>query len=86
MRDYKLNTYANGFGLWRCKITYPIALGNGGEALAILEKSRRAARRAIRRAIVDQCQTKRITRLSYKITAGELTSTNRISWLTVGEA
>jgi hypothetical protein len=82
---YKLDTYANGYGLWRCKITYPIPLGNTGEALTILHNSRRGAMRAIRREIMER-QTTPAKRLRYKITAGGQTSTNRITWLTLGEA
>jgi hypothetical protein len=85
MTNYKLDTYANGYGLWRCKITYPIALGNTGEAQVILHNSRRAAMRAIRRELTQRQGTP-VKRLRYKITAGGQTSTNRISWLTLGEA
>ena len=86
MEDYKLNTYADGFGLWHCRIVYPIALGNTGQAEAIRHKSMRAAKRAIRAAIVDRCNTTRIRRLSYKVAANELDAMNRMHGLTIAEA
>jgi hypothetical protein len=86
MKDYKLDTYANGFGIWHCHIVYPIALGNTGQAEAIIANSMRAAKRAIRAAIVERCETTRIRRLSYKIAANDLTSDNRLRSLTIAEA
>jgi hypothetical protein len=88
MEDYKLNTYADGFGIWHCQITYPIALGNSGEAEAIIYNSMRAAKRAIRAAIVERCETTRIKRLSYKVAANDATtaSDNRLRSLTIAEA
>jgi hypothetical protein len=86
MEDYKLNTYADGFGIWHCQITYLIALGNTGEAEAIISNSMRAAKRAIRAAIVERCNTKRIRRLSYKVAANDTASDNRLRSLTIAEA
>lgn len=86
MKDYKLNTYANGFGLWHCQITYPIALGNTGEAKAIAARSMRAAKRAIRAAIVERMEPKKTRRLSYKVAANDLDAMNRMHGLTIAEA
>jgi hypothetical protein len=86
MEDYKLNTYADGFGIWHCHIVYPVALGNSGEAEAIIAKSMRAAKRAIRAAIVERCETTRIKRLSYKVAANDTASDNRLRSLTIAEA
>jgi len=88
MEDYKLNTYADGFGIWHCQITYPIALGNSGEAEAIIYNSMRAAKRAIRREIVQRMEPTPCKRLSYKVAANDATtaSDNRLRSLTIAEA
>jgi hypothetical protein len=85
MEDYKLLTYGGYEGEWYCRITYPIALGNTGQAEAIRHKSMRAAKRAIRAAIVERCETTMIRRLSYKIAANDLTSDNRMRSLTIAQ-
>lgn len=84
--DYKLNTYADGFGIWHCHIVYPIALGNSGEAEAIAAKSMQAAKRAIRREIVERMEPKKTRRLSYKVKANGTANDNRLIWLTIAEA
>jgi hypothetical protein len=85
MEDYKLNTYEDAFGIWHCRITYPIALGNSGEAEAIADKSMRAAKRAIRRELVDR-NYHPVRRLSYKVAANDTASDNRLRSLTIAEA
>lgn len=85
MEDYKLLTYGGYQGEWYCRITYPIALGNTGQAEAIIAKSMRAAKRAIRREIVQRSEPVKVKRLSYKITANDLTSDNRMRALTIAE-
>lgn len=86
MEDYKLMTYGGYQGEWYCRITYPIALGNTGQAEAIMAKSMRAAKRAIRREITLRMDPVPCKRLSYKIIDNELTSTNRMVSLTIAEA
>jgi hypothetical protein len=86
MQDYKLDTYANGFGIWHCHIVYPIALGNTGQAEAIIAKSIRAAKRAIRAAIVERMEPTPCKRLSYKVAANDTASDNRLRSLTIAEA
>lgn len=85
MRDYKLNTYANGFGVWQCAITYPIALGNSGEAEAIIYNSIRNAKRSIRRALVER-NTQPVRRLRYSVLSNDLDSMNRLHGLVITEA
>jgi hypothetical protein len=83
--NYKLNTYANGFGVWQCAITYPYpGLGNSYEALKIMELSHASARRSIRRAIQERSATK-VGRLSYRVTANDLDAMNRLHGLTIQE-
>ena len=86
MKDYKLSTYADGFGIWHCHIVYPIALGNTGEAEAIVSNSMRAAKRAIRAAMVERMEPVKTKRLSYKVAANDTASDNRLRSLTIAEA
>ena len=86
MEDYKLNTYANGFGIWHCQITYPGGIGNSPEAEAIADKSMRAAKRAIRREIVERSEPVKVKRLSYKVAANDLAASNLLYSLTIAEA
>jgi hypothetical protein len=86
MPDYELMTYGGYKGEWYCRITYPIALGNTGEAEAIITKSMRAAKRAIRREIVLRMEPVKTKRLSYKVAANDTASDNRLRSLTIAEA
>lgn len=86
MEDYKLNTYADGFGVWHCQITYPGGIGNTWEAEAIADKSMRAAKRAIRREIVERSEPLKVKRLSYKVAANDLAASNLLYSLTIAEA
>jgi hypothetical protein len=85
MKNYKLNTYANGYGLWNCQITYPIALGNSGEAEAIIYNSIRSAKRSIRRAIVER-NASPVRRLKYQVRSNDLDAMNRLHGLVIIEA
>jgi len=86
MEDYKLNTYADGFGIWHCEITYPGGIGNSHEAEAIANKSMQAAKRAIRREIVERSQPVKVKRLSYKVAANDIAASNLMYGLTIAEA
>ena len=86
MQDYKLNTYATGYGIWHCHIVYPVALGNSGQAEAIISKSMQAAKRTIRREIVERMEPKKTRRLSYKVAANDIASDNRLRSITIAEA
>jgi hypothetical protein len=70
-KDYRLNAYANGFGVWHCQIffTYP-GLGNTGEADRVAANAMRAAKRLIRAEIADR-MAGRVKRLSYKVVNNE---------------
>jgi hypothetical protein len=82
---YTLNTFANGFGLWRCEITfdYP-GLGNTQEAEVVKYRALDSAKVAIRKEIVAR-ESRPVRRLSYEIVANKLDSLNRLHSLTVGE-
>lgn len=85
MRDYKLTTSANGYGVWQCEITYPTPLGNTFQAELVFERSLRSAKRSIRRAIQDRSATK-VRRLRYQVKANDLDSHNLLWGLTLQEA
>jgi hypothetical protein len=85
MQNYKLNTYANGLGVWQCAITYPEGLGNSGEAERIIYNSMSAARRSIRNAITAR-SAQPVRRLRYKVASNDLDSLNRIWGLIITEA
>ena len=84
-KGYELATSANGFGVWQCHITYPIALGNSYEALKIIERSHTSARRAIRKAIQERSATK-VRRLRYRVKANDYCHMNLLWSLTIEEA
>jgi hypothetical protein len=86
MKDYELNTYANGFGVWHCEITYPGGIGNTWQAEEVFAKSMRAAKRAIRAAIVERMEPKQTKRLSYEVIANDSCSVNHLHSLTIAEA
>jgi hypothetical protein len=80
-KDYKLNTYADGFGVWHCEITfsYP-GMGNTWEAERVISNAMKNAKREIRKAITERTSA-RVRRLSYKVSdntaqpgSGRLTS------------
>jgi hypothetical protein len=68
---YTLNTYADGFGRWHTQIKFSTALGNTAEAERIADNALKAAKRAIRGAIVERMQPTPTRRLSYEVTANE---------------
>lgn len=82
---YKLNTFANGFGLWRCQVTFDFpGVGNSPEAEALKYLALAAAKRAIRKEIVSR-ESKQIRRLSYEIVDNKIDNMNRLHSFTVGE-
>ena len=86
MSDYKLTTSANGYGVWQCAVTYEYpGLGNSPEALSIIERSHKSARRSIRRAIEERSATK-VRRLRYRVKANDLDAMNRLHGITIEEA
>ena len=85
MKHYKLQTSANGFGVWQCAITYPEAIGNSYEAQVILYRSLDAAKRSIRRALVER-NAQPVRRLRYSVLSNDLDSMNRLHGLVITEA
>ena len=86
MSDYKLTTSANGYGVWQCAITYEYpGLGNSPEALAVIDRSLRSAKRSIRRAIEERNEYK-VRRLRYRVKANDVCHMNRLWSLTIEEA
>ena len=85
MKNYRLNTYANSFGVWQCAITYPNGLGNNGEAQAIIYNSITRAKRSIRQAIAER-NAQPVRRLRYTVLSNDLDSMNRLHGLVITEA
>jgi hypothetical protein len=65
-KDYKLNTYADGFGVWHSEITFTPPIGNTGEAERVAANAMQNAKRHIRQAIQER-QSGKVRRLSYKV-------------------
>jgi hypothetical protein len=85
-KDYKLNTYANGFGVWSCEISfaYP-GMGNTWEAEKIISNAIANAKREIRKAITERTSAK-IRRLSYEVSAKKIEpGIGRLQGLTITE-
>jgi hypothetical protein len=86
MSDYKLATSANGFAIWQCAITYEYpGLGNSPEAIAIIDRSIRSAKRSIRREIQERNANK-VRRLRYRVKANDIDAMNRLHGVTIEEA
>ena len=85
-KDYKLNTYGDGFGVWHCQITfsYP-GMGNTWEAEKIISNAIANAKREIRKAITERTSAK-IRRLSYEVSAKKIEpGIGRLQGLTITE-
>lgn len=67
-KDYKLNTYADNFGIWHSEIIFTPPLGNTGEAERVASNAMTAAKRQIRRAICERTSGA-VKRLAYKVSA-----------------
>jgi hypothetical protein len=84
MKDYKLNTYANGFGVWHADIVFSSPMGNSGEAERIISNAIKNAKRAIRREIQER-QAGKVKRLSYGIVSSNQLSTNQLTAIRIRE-
>jgi hypothetical protein len=84
-KDYRLNTYADGFARWHCEIFFTTPLGNTGEAERVLSNGLRAAKRLIRAEIADR-MAGRPKRLSYYVKSNKVTpGIGRLLSLTIAE-
>jgi hypothetical protein len=84
MKDYRLNTYANGFGIWHADILFSSPIGNTGEAQRIISNALTNAKRAIRREIQER-QSGKVRRLSYEIVSNNELSTGQLTALRIRE-
>ena len=85
-KDYRLNAYADGFGVWHCEIffAYP-GLGNTGEAERVANNGLRAAKRLIRAEIADRMGGKP-KRLAYEVVKNQTEpGIGRLMSLTIAE-
>jgi hypothetical protein len=86
MTGYSLKTWANGFGVWHCKITFDGAgAGNAPAGQRLTDNGRRAAQRAIRREILLREAPRKIRRLRYAVVANQEASTGQLLSLTIAE-
>jgi hypothetical protein len=86
MSNYKLNTYADGFGIWHAEITFTPPIGNTGEADRVAANAMRNAKRHIREAITERMEPKKCKRLSYKVSANTTEpGIGRLATLTITE-
>lgn len=83
-KDYTLNTYANGFGIWHADILFYSPMGNTSEAQRIISNAITNAKREIRQAIQER-QAGKVKRLSYEIAANNQTATNQLTLIRVRE-
>jgi hypothetical protein len=67
-KDYTLNIFANGFGIWHAEIVFTPPIGNTGEADRVAYNAMTAAKRQIRKAICERTAGA-VKRLSYKVSA-----------------
>jgi len=84
MPNYKLNTYADGFGRWHAQIFFTPPIGNTGEAEAIATNAIANAKRRIRRELLERSNGNLI-RLSYRVSANKLLPSNHLASLTISE-
>jgi ribosome-binding factor A len=85
MRGYKINTYANGFGVWHAEILFTEPMGNTGEARRVIYKAIENAKRRIRREITERMAPKKTRRLSYQISENNELPTGQLTRLVVRE-
>ena len=86
MKDYKLNTYADGFGVWHSEILFTPPIGNTGEAERVADNAMRSAKRHIRQAITERMNPTKCKRLSYKVSANRTEpGIGRLASLTITE-
>jgi hypothetical protein len=84
MKHYKLNTFANGFGIWHADILFTSPIGNTGEAQRIISYALTNAKRAIRREIQER-QSGKVKRLSYEVVSNNELSTGQLTALRIRE-
>lgn len=84
MKDYKLNTYADGFGIWHTEIIFLTPMGNTGEAQKVISNAMANAKKQIRKAITQRASAA-VRRLSYMISDNQELSTGQIVRLVITE-
>lgn len=84
-KNYRLNAYANGFGIWHCEIFFTTPLGNTGEAERVANNALAAAKRRIRAEIAERMAGK-VKRLAYEVKTNKLElGSGRLLSLTIAE-
>ena len=83
-KDSRVNTYANGFGIWHSEITFLTPMGNTGEAERVIFNALANAKRKIRQAIQER-QNDTVKRLSYFISENQELGTGQLVRLVIRE-
>jgi hypothetical protein len=82
---YSLETWADGFGDWYCKVTFDFpGVGNSPEGEELKYSAVRAAKRRIREELKLR-QAQPLARLRYEVHANQLDSMNRMHSITIKE-
>ena len=83
--SYSLETWADGFGDWYCKVTFEFpGAGNSYEGERLKYAGVRAAKRRIRAELTLR-QSAPLARLGYEVHANEIDSMNRMRSITIKE-
>jgi len=85
MRDYRINTYANAFGIWHSEILFTEPMGNTGEAQRVIYNAIANGKRKIRQAIVERMNPTQTRRLSYHISENTELPTGQLTRLVIRE-
>ncbi len=84
--NYKLNTYADGYGNWHCEIIFTSPMGNTNYANSIMVNAIREAKRSIRNEIVVRsARNAQIRRLKYKVAENRMNNQNQLTYLEIVE-
>jgi len=84
MTHYKINTFANGFGIWHSEIIFTPPIGNTGEADKVANNAMTNAKRRIRQAIIQRTSVN-VKRLAYFISENEELGTGQLARLVITE-
>lgn len=82
---YSIHTYANGYGVWCARITFPNGAGNTGAGERLIANALAAARRAIRRELIARGNGSTLPALRYELIANSSYGSGALSSLTLAE-
>lgn len=83
-KHYTLTSWANGYGIWSCRVDFTKPLGNTGEAERIKHNAVDAAKRRIRQEISER-QGSQVPRLTYHVSDNKIDHMNLMWSITITE-